>query len=161
MSRREIEGQWLAECNLCGELQGDEEAIARVVELRTGRERGLDDEVIPLVAALEGTGVFRVVQASAGAPRENLSPSVLFRLTRNDVTCLESLLRSIEHANRDTRLRWLVELSLQHEVVYILRPRFWKPPAHLAPEDIEVARKDLATLAHRLRRDLGLSWWQR
>ena len=158
---REIDGFRLLECSLCGELHGDDEAIARVKELRAGRERGLEDEVIPLVAVLESAEVFKIVQATAGNPRRNASPHLIFRLTKNDTTYLERLLRSLEHANRDTNLRWLVELSLQHGIVYILRPRFWKSPSDLAPEDIEVARKDLATLAQRLRRDLGLSWWHR
>jgi len=158
--RRTIEGFLLEECGLCGNLQGDDEAVARIEELRAGRERGLEDDVTPLVAALEGAEVFKVVQASAGEPRRNESPYVFFTLTKNDTTYIEKLLRSLELANRETRLRWLVELSLQHGVVYILRPRFWKSPSDLAPEDIEAARKDLAILARRLRRDVSLSWWK-
>ena len=53
VTRKDIEGGLLEECNLCGNLQGDDEAVARVEDLRSGRDRGLDDEVIPLVAALE------------------------------------------------------------------------------------------------------------
>lgn len=159
--RREVEGFLLSECGLCGELSGDDDAVARIQELRAGRDRGLDEEVIPLASVLESTGVFKVVQAASGSPRRNRAPSILFRCTKNDQAYIEQLLRSLEHANRDTRLRWLIELSLQHAIVYILRPRFWKSPSDVAPEDIEVARKDLRTLADRLRRDLGLSWWKR
>ena len=161
VARRAIEGILLDECGLCGNLQGDDEAVARVEELRTGRERGLDDEVIPLVAALESAGVFRIVRASAGSPKRNEAPSILFMLTKNDTTYIELLLRSIELANRRTRLHWLVELSLQHGVVYILRPRFWKSPADVFPEDITAARRDLALLGQQLRRDLALSWWRK
>ena len=57
-------------------------------------------------------------------------------------------------------LRWLIELSLQHEIVYILRPRFWKSAEEITPEEIRQARDDLQVLARRLRRDLALSWWR-
>jgi len=152
--RREIEGALLEECGLCGNLQGDDKAVERIEEMRAGRERGLDDEVIPLVAVLEGTGVFHIVQASVRPPE------ILFRLKHNDTRYIERLLRSIELANRETKLRWMIELSLQHEVVYDLRPRFWRPPADITAKDIEAARRDLPVLASRLRRDLSLSWWR-
>lgn len=154
VARREVEGQLLEECNLCGNLQGDDEAVALIEELRAGRERGLDDEVIPLVSVLESVGVFLIVQAS-GNP-----PEILFRLRGDDTRYLERLLRSIELANRETKLRWLIELSLQHDIVYILRPRFWQPPRTISAAQIEIAQRDLPVLAQRLRRDLSLSWWQ-
>lgn len=160
VSRREVEGHLLFECNLCGDLAGDDKAIAFVEELRAGRERGLEDEVIPLVTVLEQTGFFEVVQATAGSPARHEAPVVLFRLTKSDTRPIENLLRSLELANRETRLRWLVELSLQQTIVFSLRPRFWRPPADVAPEDLRVARKDLSVLAARLRRDLALSWWR-
>jgi len=159
VARRRIEGHLLEECGLCGNLQGDDDAVARVEELRRGRDRGLDEEVIPLVTALEATGAFRVVQAAAGFPRRNEPPSVLFALVRNDLRFIERLLRSIELANRETRLHWMIELSLQSEVLFILRPRFWMPPSELSPDDIRAARKDLEILGRSLGRDLELSWW--
>ncbi|MHC4668330.1 MAG: hypothetical protein ACYTFD_07965 [Planctomycetota bacterium] len=160
VTRRDIEGWLLEECNLCGSLQGDDEAVVRVEELRAGRARGLDDEVIPLAAALEGAKVFRLLQASAGDPDRNEAPYVFFSLVKNDTIYIERLLRSLEHANRSTKLRWLLELSLQKGVVYILRPRFWKSPGDITPQDLRIARKDLRILAERLRRDLALSWWR-
>ena len=154
VARREIEASLVEECNLCGNLQGDDKAVAHIEELRAGRERGLDDEVIPLVTALEGTGVFHILQASIRPPE------ILFGLNHNDAKYIERLLRSIELANRETKLRWLIELSLQHEIVYDLRPRFWRPPADITEDDIALARGDLTILGRRLRRDLSLSWWR-
>ena len=61
--RRDIEGHLVEECGLCGHLQGDDEAVALIDELRRGRERGLDDVIIPLVNALERAEVFTIVQA--------------------------------------------------------------------------------------------------
>jgi hypothetical protein len=153
VARREIEGHFLEECNLCGNLQGDDRAVALVEELREGRARGLDDEVIPLVGALEKTGAFRIVQATATPPQ------VLFELKELDARPIERLLRSVEMANRNTRRRWLIELSLQHGVVYILRPRFWQPPQEISPAELREAGADFAILARQLRRDIGLSMW--
>ena len=160
VARREIEGYLLFECNLCGNIEGDDEAVARIEELRRGRERGLDDEIIPLVTVLESTKVFRIVQASAGEPSRKAWPYIFFGLLRNDTTYIERLLRSLELANRATAKRWLIELSLQRDIVYILLPRFWKSPADITAEEIRIARRDLKVLADRLRRDLSLSWWQ-
>jgi uncharacterized Zn finger protein len=39
VSRREIEGRLLFECDLCGELSGDDAAIEKIDELRAGRAR--------------------------------------------------------------------------------------------------------------------------
>jgi hypothetical protein len=160
VTRRDVEGHLLWECNLCGNLQGDDEAVALVEQLRSGRERGLDDRLIPLVAALEDSEVFRVLQASAGDPARNEMPYLFLSLTKGDTVWIERLLRSLELANRETRLRWLVELTLQHGIVYMLRPRFFKAPAETTPEDIEAAQKDLPVLGRCLRRDTALSWWR-
>lgn len=160
VTRRRIEDWLLEECNLCGNIQGDDEAVARIEEIRTGRARGLDDEVIPLASALEASGIFRVIQSSAGDPRRNEPPYLFLSLTKTETSWIERFLRSLELANRETRLRWLIELSLQHGIVYILRPRFYKSPSDLTPEDHAVAQKDLLVLGRCFRRDLGLSWWR-
>ena len=155
VTRREIEGHLLWECNLCSNMQGDDIAVRRIEELRRGRERGLDDEVIPLVTALENAGAFHVEQASAEPPQ------ILLTLSHpEDSRPIERLLRSVEMANRQTSARWLIELSLQHGVVYILRPRFWRPPHELTPTDIARSKNDLAILAKQVRRDISLSWWK-
>jgi len=160
VTRREIEGHLLYECRLCGDLSGDDAAIALIEELRLGRTRGLDDEVIPLVSVLEGTGKFRLVHASAGWKEKGEAPSVLLSCTRDELRVVERLLRSVELANREMKLRWLVELALQQTLVLILRPRFFKPPTEITGDEIDAARADLRTLAKCLRRDVSLSWWR-
>jgi len=160
ITRREVEGHLLFECNLCGDLSGDDSAIALIEQLRRGRARGLDDEVSPLVEVLEETGAFRLVHASSGWKEKGEAPSVLFACTRDDLRSVERLMKSIELANRETKLRWLVELALQQTVVLILRPRFFKPPTEITGPEIDTARKDLATITKCLRRDTNLSWWR-
>jgi len=160
VTRREIEGHLLFECRLCGELSGDDAAIALIEEMRAGRARGLDDDVIPIVTVLEGTGAFRLVHASAGWKEKGEAPSVLLACTQDRLSVIEQLLRSVELANREMKLRWLVELALQQTVVFILRPRFFKPPKEITGGEIDAAREDLRTLAKCLRRDVSLSWWR-
>ena len=65
IARREFDGHVLDECGLCGNLQGDDKSVALVQEMRAGRERGLDDEVIPLVSVLESADVFQVLGTAA------------------------------------------------------------------------------------------------
>ena len=77
VARREIEGLLLEECGLCGNLQGDDEAVARVTELRDGRERGLDDAVIPLVAVLESADVFHIEQATADCVKRGGADAII------------------------------------------------------------------------------------
>lgn len=160
VKRREIEGHLLFECDLCGEMSGDDAAVTAIETLRRGRARGLDDEVIPLVEVLEDTGAFRLIHASAGWKEKGEAPSILLASTRDELRGIERLLRSIEMANRETKLRWLVELALQQTVVFILRPRFFKAPTDITPAEIDVARADMAILARCLRRDTSLSWWR-
>jgi len=157
--RREVEGHLLHECGLCGELFGDDDAVALVQELREGRARGLDDEVIPLVSVLESEHAFRLIHASIGWREKGEAPSILFS-AKHGLQDVEKLLRSIELANRETHFRWLVELTLQQTVVFLLRPRFFKPPREITAEEIGWAREDLGRLARRLRRDMALSWWR-
>lgn len=160
VQRREVEGHLLYECDLCGELFGDDAAIAAVVMLREGRDRGLEDAIVPLVFALEATHAFKLVKASIGWREKGEPPSVLFSAVRSGLRDVEKLLRSIELANRKTTFRWLVELSLQHSVVFVLRPRFFKSPRDLTVAEINQARDDLSVLARQLRRDSELSWWR-
>jgi len=159
VTRREIEGHLLFECRLCGDLSGDDAAIELIDEMREGRARGLDDEVIPLVSVLEGTLAFKLVHASIGWREKAEPPSILFTATKG-LSAVEKLLRSIELANRETHFRWLVELTLQQTVVFVLRPRFFKPPRDVTAEEIRHAREDLGRLARRLRRDVALTWWR-
>ena len=88
------------------------------------------------------------------------APSVIFAMTHKELPAIERLLRSIELANRETRMRWMIELALQQTVVFILRPRFYKQPREVTSGEIEDARRDLGTLGRCLRRDVGLSWWR-
>ncbi len=79
---------------------------------------------------------------------------------RRGLSDVEHLLTSLEMANRSTKRRWVVELSLQRGLLFILRPRFWKAILDITADDILEARADLALLALTIGRDVRLSWWR-
>lgn len=156
----EVEGARVDLCALCGHVQGDEAQVALVTDRREAAERGVDAVIYPLIRALEMVPTFRVSGASAGRPSLNDYPYVFLRVKVGGLGDVERLLTSVEMANRDTKRRWVVECSLQRGLLFILRPRFWKPVLDISAQDISEARADLPLLAKTIQRDVNLSWWQ-
>lgn len=147
-------------CRLCGHIQGDGETVQLARERLEARERGFDPAVYPLVVALEQVPTFHVDSASAGRPEVAEYPYVFLRVRPEGLEDVERLLTSVEMANRATKRRWVMELSLQRGLLFILRPRFWKPVLDITRQDITEARGDLPVLARLIGRDVGLAWWR-
>ena len=160
VAEAEVEGVAVGLCALCGNVQGDEEQVAQVHERREAAERGFEPVIYPLVRALEAVPSFRVSGASAGRPSISEYPYVFLRVKPDGLVDVERLLTSLEMANRSSRRRWVVECSLQRGLLFILRPRFWKPVLDISAQDIAEARADLPLLASVIQRDVKLSWWQ-
>ncbi len=160
VTQRLVEGVEVGECPLCGHLQGDDERVARVERRREARARGLDPEVFPLVSALERVPTFRVSGASAGDEGRGDYPFVFLRLQPEGLADLERLLTALEMANHVTKRRWVVECALQRGLLFILRPRFWKPVTAISADDIRESRQDLAVLAATLEGNVGAPWWR-
>jgi len=160
VAETEVEGARVELCALCGHVQGDDQQVALVRNRREAAERGFDPVIYPLVRALEAVPTFRVSGASAGRPSINDYPYVFLRVKEGGLVDVERLLTSVEMANRGTKRRWVVECSLQRGLLFILRPRFWKPVLDISAQDIAEARADLPLLAKAIERDVNLSWWQ-
>lgn len=160
LAPRRLEGVDVEECSLCGHLQGDDRAVAQVEQGRAARERGLDPEVYPLVLALEKVPTFAVEAATAGEAGRGDYPFVFLRLDPQGLADLERLLTVLEMANHATRRRWVVECALQRGLLFILRPRFWKPVTAITADDVEASRADLRVLAEVLSRNVAASWWR-
>lgn len=154
-----VDGLEVERCELCDHIQGDEEQVARLTARREAEERGMHPVVYPFVKALEAVPTFRVTAASAGRPERNEFPFVFLRLAPDGLRDLERLLTSLEMANQATKRRWVVECTLQRGLLFIVRPRFWKPVLEINERDIQEARGDLTLLAEILARDVRLSWW--
>jgi hypothetical protein len=157
---RSVEGVDVEECALCGHLQGDDARVARVEGRREARGRGFAPEVYPLVQALEQVPTFRVDAASAGDEGRRDYPFVFLRLEPTGLKDLERLLTAIDMANHATKRRWVVECALQRGLLFILRPRFWKPVAEISAADIRESRSDLDVLAATLRQNVAAPWWR-
>ncbi len=155
-----VSGIEFEQCGLCGHLHGDPAAVEHMEEIEEARERGFNVLVYPLVRALELVPTFRVASASAGRESTKEFPFVFLRLEAGGLEDLERLLTSLEMANRDTQRRWVVETALQRGLLFILRPRFWKPVHEINLQDIRESRADLGILAETIRRDVNLSWWR-
>ena len=156
-----VEGVEVRVCQLCGAVQGEGEAVGVARQRIEARERGFQPEVYPLVLALETVPTFKVSAASAGRPQRSEYPFVFLRVREDGgLVDLERLLTSLEMANRGTKRRWVMELTLQRGLLFILRPRFWKAVQEITTTDIEEARADLPILAESIRRDVGLTWWR-
>jgi len=158
---RSVGGVEVYECELCGELSGDDEAVAQLERDRAAKERGFDPAVYALVTALEEVPTFKVVAAEGGRPERSEYPFVFLRLVEGGLAHLEKLLTSLEMANRETKRRWVVEATLQRGLLFVLRPRFWKLVSQITAQDIEEARSDLSVLGRVLARDVRLPWWGR
>lgn len=156
-----IAGYDLERCALCGHHQGDPRALEVLEAAEAADIRGVDALVYPLVEALERVPTFRVDQASPGTPGTSEYPFVFLRVVAGGLKHLERLLTSLEMANRETHRRWVVECSLQHGLLFILRPRFWKPILEIDEHDVREARLDLPILARILARDVELDWWRK
>ncbi len=161
VTRGLVEGLEVEVCELCGAVQGDGEEVRKARVRSEARDRGFQAEVYPLVLALESVPTFKVAAASAGRADRHEYPFVFLRVKEEGgLTDLERLLTSLEMANRATRRRWVLELTLQRGLLCILRPRFWKPVQEITSADILEARGDLPVLAEDIRRDVRLAWWR-
>ena len=155
-----IRGVEVERCGLCDHIQGDEARVARLEAQDEAETSGYHPDVYPLVRALEEVPTFRVASTSVGRAETSEFPFVFLRIAKDGMRDLERLLTSLEMANRSTKRRWVVECTLQRELLFVLRPRFWKPVLEIDATDIREARGDFRVLAEILARDVKLSWWQ-
>jgi len=145
-------GLLLEECGLCGALQGDPAAVARVAEIREAEQLGVAPELIGLFAALEATGGFVVDRTLSTAAGHSAPPAVYFNVGRPPLEWLDRLARTLLLAGRRTSSLWGIEVVHQGRLRFVLRPRLAGTPITWSA--------DLALLRDALRRDTQLDWWQ-
>ena len=155
-----VRGVEVERCGLCDHIQGDEGRVAHLEAQDEAAASGHHPDVYPLVRALDEVPTFTVVNTSVGRAETGEFPFVFFRIADGGLKHLERLLTSLEMANRSTQRRWVVECTLQRELLFVLRPRFWKPVLEIDANDIREARTDFRVLADILARDVQLAWWR-
>lgn len=155
-----LDGARIERCGLCDHVQGEATSEERLEAVDEAAERGVHADVFPLVQALEEVPTFTVTETSVGRAETSEFPFVFLRVARGGLRDVERLLTSLEMANRSTKRRWVIECTLQRELLFVLRPRFWKPVLDIDATDIREARTDFRILADILARDVKLGWWQ-
>lgn len=160
MQAATLQGVNVERCGLCDHVQGEPALLARLEAHDEAEARGFHPDVYPLVQALEEVPTFHVVSTSVGRAETSEFPFVFLRLDPGGLTDLEKLLTSLEMANRSTQRRWVVECTLQRELLFVLRPRFWKAVLEIDATDIREARTDFRVLADIIARDVKLGWWR-
>ncbi len=158
--RTDLEGFVIEECRLCGNVQGDDEAVVRIEELREGRREGIEDDVYPLVKALRSIPTFRTISSCGGHLDRCEPPHVWFTIENDTLRYLERLCVSLTMANRRMRCRWIIETTMQRKLTFHLKPRFNRHAADVPAERIADAVADLEVLAQTFRRDRDLAWFR-
>jgi hypothetical protein len=158
--RTDVEGFVLEECRLCGNIQGDDEAVARVEELREGRQQGIEDDVYPLVKALRAIPTFRTVSSCGGHVDRREPPHVWFTIEQDTLRYLDRMATSLSMANRLTRCRWVIEATMQRKLTFHLKPNFYRHAADVPASRIAEAIADLVVLARTFKRDRDLAWFR-
>ena len=131
---RRLEGVDVEECELCGAPAGRRRARSPGRGAPRGARAGLRPRRLPAGAA----------RSSTSRPSASRAPPQARRAAASTRTCscastprassdLERLLTSLEMANHATKRRWVVECALQRGLLFILRPRFWKPVTRSRP----------------------------
>jgi hypothetical protein len=155
----ELEGFVLEECRLCGNLQGDDEVVARIDEIREGRREGIEDSVYPLVKALRAIPTFKTISSCGGHAERREPPYVWFTIEQDTLRYLEKLCASLSMANRRMRCRWVIEVTMQRRLTFELKPNFHRHAAEVDARRIGDAIADLDVLARTFRRDRDLAWF--
>ncbi len=155
-----VEGFVIEECLLCGHLQGNDEVATKIASIREGRELGFDDAIYPVVQALRPVPGLGIEASSGGRPDEGQPPYVMFHLEATSLPFLERIGQSIEMANRRTSWRWVIEVSVQRSLAFLLKPRYFRLPGDVDAAMIATSIEDLSVIARGLNRDRELSWFR-
>lgn len=153
-------GAKLYECELCGELAGDDALLVAEMLRREAEARGIDPRVLAFVRqleAIEGVTVDRVV---GGDAEERTWPTIFFHLSVRGHAWLEPLSQSLALSTHDASLRWSLEIQYQHRLEFLFRPRLFGPAKPFTAADLEQAFVDLDRCARGLDRDRLASWWR-
>lgn len=148
----------LYQCDLCGALMGDDDAIKRQELIKAARAEGFDAEVYELVLVIRALKGVRVERASGGDAYTRIPPFVRFMIRDNRLTHLNNIALSIKLSSHVLNHHWTVTMGLEAELYFDLAPKV--DAAYLDESTIEALQADLVTLARVLERDRLLGWWR-
>jgi hypothetical protein len=155
-----LEGVSVEECDLCGNLSGDDRNVAHVLLVREARATGVHPSIYPLVLQLNKIGGLRVLRADVGDIALKTWPYVQMAMSEGHQATLESLTKSLGLTNTGSEVHWVLELEYQMQLVLTLKPRFHRDLDHIHDDLLELTRADLDRVRRNLGRDMFLSWWR-
>ncbi|MFC1588457.1 hypothetical protein ACFL54_09110 [Planctomycetota bacterium] len=149
------------ECQLCGEYSGPSDGIEIMRDLSNADQRGIDLDIYPLVKLLESINGFRVSSATSGDADLLIPPFVAFTVQSSEIKWLEKLLSSLRHIADKCHTRWIIQVTMQKQLTFEMKPNFAVLGDSLNRFDIRHAIEDLPMLEQTLARDMHLSWWNK
>lgn len=145
-----IEGHGVTECQVCGFLHGDADAIKSIKEIRDAKEKSIDPSIYPLYTSLSSLGSCKVQYACEGFPQDKVPPYVSFHILEGGYKHLEKITEALLFANKATKAHWVIEANYQKQLTFTLKPDFHNDPYHISTEQISIAQKDLEVLGQQL-----------
>ena len=151
-----IQGYRVDECQVCGHLHGNADAIKKITEIREARETSVDPLIYPLYKIINSIGKIEQIQyACPGYPQEKVPPYISFYMGEAGSENLETLAASLIDANKRTQVHWILEVTFQRRLTFVLKPNFHHDPYYISVEQISLAQKDIAVLAQCIQEKLS------
>jgi hypothetical protein len=159
LRQQEISGYIVYECDLCGELHGRADDIETIKAQMDAEDLGIEKGIWPLVRTINKIDSFRTFSSCEGHPDQGVLPHVSFYIQKDDMGGLEKLAASLEMAKRKTAKSWRLEVMMESQLGFVLRPNVQFVSKEGAAREILTAQRDVLTLSKQLERDMSLSWW--
>ena len=145
-----IEGYDVKECQVCDFLYGNGEFIKKIEEIREARVEGIDPLIYPLHKLLNKMSDLKIEYSCPGYSKEKIPPYVSFVPVNNRLGCLKEITKALTEINKKTKKHWIVEVTYQKQLVYILKPEFHSDAYNITIEQICDAQKDIKVLTEEL-----------
>ena len=146
IKEKAIEAHRVIECQVCGYLHGDQDAIQKIKELKEAKDLSIDPVIYPLYKTINSVPTFHIEYSCSGYPHEKVPPYISINVSQGNLKHLEKLAEALVEANKKTKIHWMLEASFQRKLVFILKPNFYHDPYKISAEQITLAQKDLEVL---------------
>jgi len=142
-----IEGYSVKECQVCGDLHGSADILKKIDEIKKAKEMGIDPIIYPLHSLLQKIPNLKIEYSCPGFPKEKIAPYISFSFADAKLDSLQKLAEALIQANKNTKVHWMIEVTFQKQLLYIIKPNFHHDPYHISVEQISISQKDIEVLA--------------
>ncbi|NUM34714.1 MAG: hypothetical protein HUU50_09230 [Candidatus Brocadiae bacterium] len=145
-----VEGYTVKECQVCGHLHGSQEVLQKIEEIKKAKETGIDPIIYPLHSLFQKISNLKIEYSCPGFPKEKIAPYISFIIADPRLKSLEQIAEAVIQANKKTTVKWMLEVTFQKQLLYILKPNFHHDPYHISVEQISISQKDIEILAREI-----------